>query len=194
MCSVHFCSWVIEIDCMEIRIHSYLAASFLLEQEPSRWDALVILDSKVSAAGFVQSQARRHTFLRFDDVDRAKEGRQVVTPDQLVQGFEFALESKQLLVSCRAGQSRSAAMAFLIACHNIGVDAALELIDPTKHVPNALVVSLGARVLDMPEALDAYEKWRYDNRHISLSDHYDQLECEFDALEARGAVNRIVAR
>ena len=44
----------------------------------------------------------------------------------------------------------------------------------------------------MPDALDAFEKWRYDNRRISLSDNYDHLEREFDDLESRGAVNRIV--
>ena len=179
---------------MEIRIHGYLAASFFLEQEPSRWDALIILDSKLSATPFVQSHARRHAFLRFDDIERPTEGRQLVTRDDVAQGLEFAVGSDRLLISCRAGQSRSAAMAYLIACRENGVASALALIDPTRHVPNPLIVRLGAGVLDMPEAVDAFERWRQDNRHVSLSDYYDDLEREFDDLESRGAVNRIVAR
>lgn len=178
---------------MELRIQGYVAASFLLEQEPSRWDALVILDSHAVVTEFVQSHARRHAFLRFDDVERATDGRQIVTQDLLAQGFEFARGCDCLLVTCRAGQSRSAAIAYLIGCREHGFDQALELIDPTRHIPNPLVVRLGADVLDLPEALDAFERWRQENRGIRLADYYQDLERELDQLEARGAVNRIVA-
>ena len=178
---------------MDIRIYGYLAASYLLEIEPSQWDTLVVLDSKVSPSDFVQSHSVRHRFLRFDDVDRLPEGRQPFTSDDVASGLVFAVVSDRLLVTCRAGQSRSAAMAYLIACRDQGVEAALNLIDPTRHIPNPLVVRLGAAVLDMSDALDAFERWCNDHRHISLSDYYDDLEREFDDLVGRGAVNRIVA-
>jgi predicted protein tyrosine phosphatase len=169
-----------------------LSASFWLENEPSHWDALVILDSKATATDFVQSHTRRHLFLRFDDIEHATEGRRLVTSDQVAQGLEFAIGSKRLLVSCRAGQSRSAAMAYLIACRGGSVEVALSLIDPTRHIPNPLVVRLGTALLDVSDALDAFERWRADRRHIALSDYCDDLEREFDQLVGRGATNRII--
>ncbi len=129
---------------MEIRIGGYLAASFLLENEPATWDALVILDSGVTATNLMRLQARRHCILRFDDIQQATEDRVLVTSEQIKQGLDFANGSQKLLVSCRAGQSRSAAMAYLIACQANGVDAALRLIDPTRHVPSPRIVKLAA--------------------------------------------------
>jgi len=131
---------------MDIRILGYLSASFLLEHEPSKWDVLVILDSDVTPTDFLQSHACRHLFLRFDDIEQVTDGRQLVTSDQIAQGLEFATDSSRLLISCRAGQSRSAAMAYLVSCREQGADAATKIIDPTRHMPNRLVVSLGARL------------------------------------------------
>ncbi|NQT13566.1 MAG: dual specificity protein phosphatase family protein [Planctomycetes bacterium] len=178
---------------MDIRICGYLSASFLLEHEPLKWDALVVLDAKVIATDFVQSHTRKHLFLRFDDIERPTGNRRLVTSDQLARGLEFAKDSSRLLISCRAGQSRSAALAYLIACRDLGVDAAQKMIDPKRHVPNRLVVSLGAALLDVPDVLDAFHRWREAHRRIVLSDYYDEIEREFDDLVARGAVDRIVA-
>lgn len=178
---------------MEIRICGYLAASYLLENAPSQWDALVILDSRATASEFVQSHSRRHLYLRFDDIERPTKGGQLVTADQLAQGLEFALGSQRLLVACRAGQSRSAALAYLAACRQQGVSEALKLLDPRRHIPNPLVVSLGAQLLDLPEALDTFRRWQEDHRHVDRSAHFDELEREFDELLRRGAKNHIIA-
>jgi predicted protein tyrosine phosphatase len=157
-------------DAMDIRICSYLTASVLLENEPGRWDALVILDSHVAVSDFVQSHSRRHLFLRFDDVERSAENRQIVRSDHIAEAVAFAKSSERLLVSCRAGQSRSSAVGYLIACREQGADAALSLLDPTRHAPNPLVVSVGAAMLDMPDALEAFDRWRKASRHFALSD------------------------
>ncbi len=45
---------------MKIVIRNYLAASFLLEQEPNAWDAIVILDSVLTHTDFVAEYARNH--------------------------------------------------------------------------------------------------------------------------------------
>ncbi len=177
---------------MDLRIGGYLPASYLLENEPAKWDALVILDSQLEATDFVRTHGRRHLYLRFDDIQHATEDRRLVTSAQVAEGLEFAKGSQRLLVSCRAGQSRSAAMAYLIACQELGVAAALAAIDPTRHIPSPLVVRLGAALLDVPDALDAFQRWRTEHRHVALSNYYDELESEFDELVARGATNRIV--
>jgi len=176
---------------MEIRIAGYLAASYLLQQEPAKWDALVILDSTISASDFVRRQALRHRYLRFDDIQQSEPDRVVATPESIEKGLDFARGSGRLLVSCRAGQSRSAAMAYLIACRENGVESAVQLINPTRHVPSPLIIRLGATLMEMPDALEAFDTWQSKNRHISLSDYYDELDEEYDRLCEMGADNLI---
>ncbi|MCE9555521.1 MAG: hypothetical protein K8T91_19410 [Planctomycetes bacterium] len=83
-------------------------------------------------------------------------------------------------------------MAYLIACKLQGINEALKLMNPQRHIPNPLVVRLGAGILEMPDVWEAFDRWRVAHRHIALSDYYDDLEREFDELIARGATNRIV--
>src|SRR3954454_4806568 len=104
---------------MEIRIAGYLTASLLLEQEPSQWHALVLLDSTKHATDFVRDHARTHLYLRFDDVEAPRGNKQVPTRNQVAKALEFARGKDKLLVSCRAGRGRSVALAYLIACREL---------------------------------------------------------------------------
>jgi predicted protein tyrosine phosphatase len=177
---------------MDIRICGYIPASFLLEHESGHWDTILVVDSTAAATDFVALHACRHLVLQFDDVECATVGRQAPTTEQIARGLDFACGSQRLLISCRAGQSRSAAMAYLAGCQVHGVEAAIRLINPKRHIPNRLIITLGAAILDMPDVLAAFEQWEETNRHIVLSDYYDEIERELDKLEAQGAVNRLV--
>jgi predicted protein tyrosine phosphatase len=176
---------------MEIRIGGYVAASVLLEREPKQWHALVLLDSDKHATEFVQDHARSHLFLQFDDIETPRTNKQLPNRAQVAQALEFARQKDKLLVSCRAGRGRSVALAYLISCQEHGVIEALKLLDPTRHRPNRLVVTLGCTLLNTPDALQSFDEWRRRHAHIQLSDYYDELEKEFEAMEAQGATNRI---
>jgi len=176
---------------MEIRIGSYVVASFLLEREPKEWDALVLLDSGKEPTDFVQGHSRSHLYLRFDDIEEPRGDKQPPTKGHIQQALEFAVGKEKILVTCRAGQGRSVALAYLIACRKHGVAEALKLLDPTRHRPNRLVVSLGDGLLDIPDVLDQFDQWRQRHAHIQLSDFYDQMENELETLESQGARNRI---
>ncbi len=178
---------------MNITIRNYLSASFLLEQEPNTWDAIVILDSGTSHSDFVARHARKHLYLRFDDVDCDVPGKRMATVDDIRSALEFAADSRDLLVCCRAGQSRSAATAFLICFQRLGPDASYRLLNPERHVPNSLIIDLGARIIDDPLLRLTFSKWQTDTRHVRLSDYLDDIESEVDELERQGAQNRIVA-
>ena len=65
-------------------------------------------------------------------------------------------------------------------------------LDPGRHIPNSLVIQLGANRLEMPEIEAAFNRWRNDHANAVLSDYYDEVEKEIDQLEASGVVNRIV--
>ena len=177
---------------MNIVIRNYLSGSFTLESEPNEWDAIVILDSGLAHSDFVAHHAARFLYLRFDDVISASQGKRLPTADDLQTALDFAVQSENLMVCCRAGQSRSAATAFLI-CHRLnGADAARDLLDPKRHIPNALVVEIGTRLTDDDSVGQTFQKWQIDHKHVNLSDYYDGIENEFDELEHKGARNRIV--
>jgi predicted protein tyrosine phosphatase len=176
---------------VEIRFGNYLSASFLLEREPQQWHALVVLDSGMHPTDFVEAHARSFLYLRFDDVEEARPGKQAPTQALIKQALAFARAKDRLLVSCRAGQGRSVALAYLIFCREHGLPDALKLLDATRHRPNRLVVSIGDALLEGLGVLAPFDEWRRRHSHIRLSDYYDDMEKEFEALEAQGARNRI---
>lgn len=175
-----------------IVIRNYLSGSYLLEQEPDTWDAIVILDSGLSHTDFVAQHARKHVFLHFDDVDSSIRGKRPPSTNDVKSALDFAADSRNLLVCCRAGQSRSAAIAFVICFQQLGAEAACQLLNPRRHVPNPLIVELAASLVDEPTLCQVFKSWQSDNQHIRLSDYFDDIEREFDALEMQGARNRIV--
>ena len=178
---------------MNILIRNYLSGSFLLEQEPGAWDAIVVLDTGLSPTDFVAQHARQHLYLRFDDVVADVEGKRRATLEDVRSALDFAPQSENLMVCCRAGQSRSAALAFLICHQRLGADAARGLLDPERHIPNSLVVELGARLVDDPAVLQTFAEWQAANKHVRLFDYLDDIEREFDELERQGARNRITS-
>ena len=176
---------------MEIRIRGYVPASWLLQNEPNEWHALVMLDSGKQPTDFVKTHARSFMFLQFDDIEQPHPTKQPPTLKLVEQGLNFARGKEKLLVSCRAGQGRSVAMAYLISCEAHGVTEAIGLLNPTRHRPNRLVVEKGNTLLDNPDILRQFDAWRHCNSHIQLSDYYDEMEKEFDALVAEGACDRV---
>jgi predicted protein tyrosine phosphatase len=145
---------------MEIRALGYVAASLLLEQEPDQWHALILLDSGKKPTGFVAAHARSHLYLHFDDIEQPQAGKQLPTPHFIKQGLEFAQGKDKLLVSCRAGQGRSVAMAYLVCCQAKGVAEAVQLLDPTRHRPNRRIIEIGDALLGNPDILDRFRQWQ----------------------------------
>src|SRR5262245_44410735 len=164
---------------MEIRICGYVAASLLLEQEPKQWHTLVVLDSGKRPTDFVEAHALSHLYLNFDDIEQPHSSKQPPTSALIAQGLEFARGKEKLLVSCRAGRGRSTGMAYLICCQERGVAEAIQLLDPTRHRPNRLVIALGDALLGNPDVLARFDEWRDRHRDIRLSDYDDRLEKEF---------------
>ncbi|MBY0459271.1 MAG: hypothetical protein K2V38_18230 [Gemmataceae bacterium] len=176
---------------MELRVAGYVAASFLLEREPGRWHTLVALDSDKQPTDFLPRHARSHLCLRFDDIEEPRPPLVPPTASQVAEAIGFAKEKGELLVSCRAGRGRSVALAYLILFHARGPAEAVAFLDPTRHRPNRRVVELGDALLDSPGALAAFDDWKAAHARVRLSDYYDEMEREFNALEAQGAANRL---
>jgi predicted protein tyrosine phosphatase len=179
---------------MNIIIRGYLSGSFVLQQEPGVWNVIVILDSGLTHTDFVSENAIKHIYLRFDDVDRHMTGKRLPQLQDLQRALNFARGSSNLMVCCRAGQSRSAAVAFVIACSLKGYEAAAAMLNPARHSPNSVVVALGAEALGDPLVMQTLHDWRKANQGVVLLDFISEIEREFDELEAAGAINRIIKR
>ena len=176
---------------MEIAIRNYIAGSYLLESEPNLWDAIVILDSNLRETEFVENYARNSLLLRFDDVTTPTHGKHTPTVDDVELAIRFAAQSDRLMVCCRAGQSRSAAIAFSIAFQNDGANAAVELLNPRRHSPNTLIIKLAASLVTDPMFVTTFHDWKTANSHIKLIDYVNEIEVEMDAIESSGARNRL---
>ncbi len=176
---------------MNICIKSYLTASALLESEPNQWNVLVILDSGWIVTNFLLSHSRSYLALRFDDIDQPRSNKLLPSTTQIQQGLDFSIGKDNLIVCCRAGQSRSAALAYVIACRERGASTALQLLDPTRHSPNRLVVTIGDMLLEFSDAFDQFHDWRTRHSQFRLSDYSAELESEIDELESQGASNKI---
>ena len=74
----------------------------------------------------------------------------------------------------------------------LGSNAARQLLKPEHHVPNALIVDLGARLIDDAAVLQTFREWQADNKHVKLSGYLDAIGREFDELNFQGVRNRIV--
>lgn len=177
---------------MEILIKNYLAGSHLLHSEPNTWDAIVILDSHVKESDFVNKFALTHLFLRFDDVTKSTPSKRAPSIQQIESAMKFGNDSDKLLVCCRAGQSRSAAIAFSIAYQKLGATNALALLNPKRHAPNQLIIDLAATKIDDASFMTVFMEWQASNSHIRLTDYIDEIASEMDALDREGAHNRIL--
>ncbi|WDI43177.1 hypothetical protein [Bremerella sp. P1] len=175
----------------EILAASYLAASDLLRRESGRWDVIVVLGGESDLNPFVEEHAQDYVVLRFDDIERPIQRQQHVTSEHIDQAIAFAKDRECVLVTCRAGQSRSVALAFVLACQYFSLAAATEMLNAKRHIPNQLLIREAASWLDRPEIENTFQAWRARNAHIVLADYYDEIGDEVDALEAAGVVNQI---
>lgn len=175
----------------EIRAASYLVASDLLQREAGHWDVIVVLGSEAELNPFVADNSQRHLVLRFDDIEHPIHGQQPVTSMHIDQAMAFAKDSENLLVTCRAGQSRSVALAYVLFCQHLGLKPATEMLNPKRHLPNQLVIREAACLLDRPEIEDSFQAWRVSNAHIALSNYYAEIGDEVDALVASGVFNQV---
>lgn len=175
---------------MNIKICSYLSGSFLLEKESNKWDSIVVVDPSMHHTNFAKQHSKRNLILKFDDVATCNTSKTPPNANDVLAAVNFSMASEYLLVCCRAGQSRSAAVALVIQFGLNGAKA-FDLLDPKRHCPNQLIVSLGADVIDRPDLISEFMNWKRVNRNLTPINFLDDIEREIDELERKGASNRI---
>jgi len=134
----------------------------------------------------------RHLILKFDDICTQHHGKTEPALSHIQSALEFADQSDNLMVCCRAGQSRSAALAYILSYHYMGEQIALQMLNPKRHIPNKHLIDLASHLDQGENLIASFLNWTEQHKQVRLSEYYDEIEAEYDDLESRGARNLIV--
>jgi predicted protein tyrosine phosphatase len=107
----------------------------------------------------ILSKARNYICAKFDDVELERPGYSVATEDQIKQIIEWAKDKDDIIVACRAGISRSSAVAYLVESSKRGPEEAIKILDMAWHQPNPTVVKVGSKILG-EQVNEVFQKWR----------------------------------
>jgi len=105
--------------------------------------------------------------LSFDDVFGMEEDSP--SKEDVRKAIEWCKDRKNVMVHCFAGMSRSSALAYVIACSQMPVDHALQVINLKVHCPNDLIVSLGSDILGNKKMVKKLEKKEKQTRQQWMS-------------------------
>ena len=102
--------------------------------------------------------------LLFDDKESASPDRNTPQKQHVRDALRFAEGLDELVVSCRMGTSRSAAIAFAVVAQRSGMVNAFQILNPIRHSPNALIISYVEELLELPYLIKAMESWKKGQR------------------------------
>jgi len=150
---------------MTVEIHSHRAASVLLAENPKKYDVILVTNpgGRYDNEEYLQAIhrfARRLCVLEFDDVEFPRDRHQMPESHHVQSALNFAADKDGLIVTCTAGMSRSAALAYVVACSKMDPVEAVKVLDPNRHTPNEKVVFLGYDILGHPNMLEAYARFK----------------------------------
>jgi hypothetical protein len=114
----------------------------LVRAEPNQHDAIVIYEpGKYEEVVEIVSKCRKVVAIGMDDTTTVKPGSP--TKDKVTEALHHGYQ----IVSCRAGSSRSSAIAYLIEASRTSPEEAVHVWDETKHFPNELILKYGQDIL-----------------------------------------------
>lgn len=117
--------------------------------------------------------------LLFDDVLAVERGSNVPEKRHALDAICFAQGLDELVVSCRMGVSRSAAIAFAVVAKRSGIAEAFRFLNPERHSPNDLIIGHIQELLDLPylsEAMAAWKKEQQKEFDYYISEHHAALK------------------
>lgn len=150
----------VKFDNLEILILSEDAAVDFVRKSPYYWNVISIRDHNDAPVDEVASRCQTLHKVKFDDIDAPVKGFTIPTEEHVRSILDFSRDKKEILIHCTAGISRSSASAYLIACTRMPPIEAIKCLNTVYHWPNALVVKIGAKILNNPQILHECEKWK----------------------------------
>jgi predicted protein tyrosine phosphatase len=153
-----------DIKVKKIDILSYRDLTEKLTNEPNTHDVIycgMSWSDPNNVCDIVKSKAKSCLILYFDDIEWKKEGYQEPTERDVKEAISWAKNRDHIIVSCRAGVSRSSAIAYCIKCSETTPEEATNILTKGHHYPNSLIVKLGSDLLNKPSMVTTIKKWLY---------------------------------
>jgi predicted protein tyrosine phosphatase len=148
---------------MSIIIASRTKSRELAANEPGKYNIISILEPDMEAPPEVSTHAKAYLPLNFHDIEYARQGYVHPTEQHVEDAIHWARGKDDLVVACRAGISRSSAIAYLIQCEEHHPRLATAILTPLRHHPNSLIVKLGSKLLKNQDILDEYHRWMQES-------------------------------
>jgi predicted protein tyrosine phosphatase len=119
----------------------------------------------------IKEVAKDCLHLQFDDIFADAVHLKAPTEEDIRKALEWAEGKDQILCVCKAGQSRSSAMAYLVAYHKTGrAKDAIQFLDMNIHTPNRLIVELGSKIFKDEEIKKVYFEYNRKQQELFCED------------------------
>lgn len=120
----------------------------LVNENPNELDCIIIYEPNQNMEiNDILPLCKSYLELAFHDISSTREGYIEPKKEHVIKALEYAKNRKNLHVACRAGISRSSAIAYLIECQRTNPQEAIKILDSTKHMPNELLIHYGGQIL-----------------------------------------------
>lgn len=134
-----------------IKIHGREALHEHVHNNSQQLDCVVIFEPDKPNDRLVHEilpQCRDYIAVAFHDIEWPRQGYTEPQEEHVSAILDWAKERDgDLHVACRAGISRSSAIAYLIACTRMSPEEAVKILTPGVHEPNQLVLKIGRKIL-----------------------------------------------
>jgi predicted protein tyrosine phosphatase len=131
----------------------------LLEANPGHWSVVFINNPGEPLPVWAKKLSKDVLHLQFDDIIFPNKRLKMPDIDDVLDAMEWTKERDDVLFTCHAGASRSAAMAYVCACQEFYPEDAINLLKPGVHTPNQKIVQLGVEALKDKKIMEAFKVW-----------------------------------
>jgi len=150
-----------------------------IEDQPDFYNVIAIGAIELELLG-ISKFCKDCIFSLFADVINPDKN-EAPTVQHVEDCIKWGLNKEDLLISCAAGVSRSASIAYLIECASSGdPEASISVLDHRKHRPNQLILCYGNKVLGMNVTSAIREYYQFvsdrDPKNISLKYYLHDLD------------------
>ena len=149
---------------MDITICGHRKAVKILEAFPNQLDVVFIsspdTEYAIESSEKIPVLAKETCRLLFHDISSPRGSMVPPSQSDIEKALAFAKGRNKLIVTCQAGVSRSSAIAYLIQAAEVGMNDALNILDPEIHQPNSLIVFLGSKILKNPDLVELINNWK----------------------------------
>jgi predicted protein tyrosine phosphatase len=131
----------------------------LLSANPGHWSVVFVNNPTEPLPNWIPKLSKDYLHLQFDDIVFENKRLKMPDIDDVLDALEWTKDRGDVLFTCHAGVSRSAALAYVCACQDYYPEDAIKLLKPGVHNPNQKIVQFGVEALKDKKLLEVFKEW-----------------------------------